>query len=784
MRLAFLLTLFTAWLLAAEQSAVKAAEKPGSPDRYVMLYERIFARGEASASKLTAYDRLCLADLAMRLERRTGKADYLGKAVGFFDAALPEVSRHPADFHTLRMVSHLIGPLEQKGLIKPENKSLLRSIAGRSWQQFLAHPDGSAEGDVDHNIRLAEALGCAALANFFPADPTPESQAIRQRLALYWDKIKATGDLDEDASNYTALGIIHCIELAQALGREQDLKSPGFRRMFERQRDIISPTGLLPEFGDGFFHLERDAFDFLYVCEYAATAFDDPTYLTVARRLFDASSFATATTDKWSRASALVGLELSPREPAPLPAASVVSYRATRSSPQPVVDKLILRTGTEAGSAMVMLDLYASGSHAHRAKGPSVAYFEANGVPLFHNLGRHRTRSAITGNSFWALDGERSFPGVWKPGEWFTMSIPPEMLNRLADGTMKIGDRVTLRNFDKNGGTKKLWFDNLRLEGPRGTKLLDGFESPKDWHRNMTSARAIKVETSPERTQGEASQAVNWGVLKAGVFARMLADGRDFIFAPGEFDALKLDVRYDGIRPYLHLRDLCQQIDLGDHALPYAVANARVEQHGNDAFGEVKFDAYVTGDSKLTRRIVLTSEGCLIIHDQWTAGTSKPRWTAGQLWQFYALKERGQDWFCSEDDGAYLVPNSMGGADSVSRRMLVKFATPVDTEAFIEQIDQSYLAPNPKKRPQDKFFTTGSRRLVKPGTQESFTMVVVPHAPGLTPEGIASDIRISEHAERTEIKLGTTSTPSGARVTIRRDGSWEVLRGKHELSGK
>ena len=36
---------------------------------------------------------------------------------------------------------------------------------------------------------------------------------------------------------------------------------------------IISTTGLLPEFGDGFFHLERDSFDFLYLCEYAAEGF-------------------------------------------------------------------------------------------------------------------------------------------------------------------------------------------------------------------------------------------------------------------------------------------------------------------------------------------------------------------------------------------------------------------------------------------------------------------------------------------------------------------------------
>ena len=73
-----------------------------------------------------------------------------------------------------------------------------------------------------------------------------------------------------------------------------------------------------------------------------------------------------------------------------------MNYRANRSGPQPVVDKLILRTGNTPGDAMVFMDLYAAGSHAHPSKGPSVAYYEADGVALFHNLGRHRTRSAIT----------------------------------------------------------------------------------------------------------------------------------------------------------------------------------------------------------------------------------------------------------------------------------------------------------------------------------------------------------------------------------------------------
>jgi hypothetical protein len=437
-----------------------------------------------------------------------------------------------------------------------------------------------------------------------------------------------------------------------------------------------------------------------------------------------------------------------------------------------VVDKLILRTGTEVGSAMVMLDLYASGSHAHPFKGPQVAYYEVDGVPLFHNLGRHRTRSPITGNSFWAMDSGLAFPGVWKPSEWFTMSIPTEMLLRSADGALMVGDRLSLRNFE-NRKSRALWFDNLRLEGSKGTRLLDGFESGKAWHKNVTTSKGIKVETSSDHTHGTVSQSLNWGVLKAGAYARMLADARNFTIQPGDFDALRLDVKYEGIRPYLHLRDLCQQIDLGDQALLYSVGSARAEQHGRDAFGEVVFSRYGAVDAQLTRRILLTAEGGLIIHDQWTAGKSQPQWTAGQLWQFYAMKEQGKDWFCSEDDGAFNVPDEHGDSKPVNRQMLVKFATDASTQTFVEQIDQSYLAPNPKKRPQDKFFTTGSKRTVSAGAQAAFTLVVVPHDPGQDAKSIAGGIAFKEQPDGVEVTLGKT-----ARVVMHRDGSWEVVRSR------
>jgi hypothetical protein len=103
--------------------------------------------------------------------------------------------------------------------------------------------------------------------------------------------------------------------------------------------------------------------------------------------------------------------------------------------------------------------------------------------------------------------------------------------------------------------------------------------------------------------------------------------------------------------------------------------------------------------------------------------------------------------------------------------MLVKFATDASTETFVEQIDQTYSAPNPKKRPQEKFFTTGSKRAVSAGAESAFTLVVVPHELGQDAKSIADGIAFKEQADGLEVTIGKST-----QVTVRRDGSWEVLR--------
>jgi len=106
----------------------------------------------------------------------------------------------------------------------------------------------------------------------------------------------------------------------------------------------------------------------------------------------------------------------------------------------------------------------------------------------------------------------------------------------------------------------------------------------------------------------------------------------------------------------------------------------------------------------------------------------------------------------------------------------VKFAPGPATSTFVEQINQSYLAPNPKNRPQDKFFTTGSRRSVSTGEEASFTLVVVPHAPEQDAKAIASGISFKETTDGVEVLLNPPAVAVPVRVGLLNNDSWKISR--------
>ena len=724
-----------------------------------------------------------LSDVAFRLWERTHDPAYRRESLDYFNRCLSNPNFSLADFHILHDFGEFIYRMNKADLLSPEQHQKLVKLSETELIAYLNSPDDAQMpvAEALFNIRIGQLAGYAGLMKFLDGQSFEQRQDVERRLNGFWDELCRLGNTDEDAENYDSLGMAFAIDLGRLLGRESDLKAPGFRRYFENFRDIVSPSGLMPEYGDSYFSYDEVPMDRIYLLEFAARLYNDGTFLDPLRKMWSRPQKALPDEDEWMRSLALIDMGLSPITPQPISGPpSQVLYRNAPQSTQPVPDKLILRTGRQAGASMIMMDLYASGSHAAEDKGPSIAYYESGQVPLFHNMGRRGTRSAIDGNITWAMPPGERFPGIWnQEGKWFTMSMPVEVINKNNNGKYMLST-MELRNFpesENNKGTTSACFDNLRLEGPEGALLVDSFETADGWDRSLLQ-KTPPVD-SQDKTQGAASQCIAWDKVKAQVIKRTLPAPGPAPFTKQQFSTLKLDIKYRGTRPYMLVRGFGDEIELGAQVLRPTLKSATVTQRGHDAMGEVNYEKYIGDDTELTRQIILTAEGYLVVRDTLMPGPSMNGWTAGQLWQLYTLASHGNGWFSSDNDGAY--PNvSQDPAANTTRSILVRYATPGGTSALDDEARQDYTYPNPKNLAGRSFFTTFIRRTIQSGRHEIFSMVVVPYDP--------------DKASATEVakRITVTQSPDGATVATVTVGSnpevvrigdlgWSVERGKPSL---
>lgn len=744
--------------------------------------------------------------IAVRLHEVSGTTEHGVHALDLFREGLRAVTSqqegHPIldGFHEHRSFGLACFDLQRLGLLTDDDREALRPVV-RFWleefvlsfepgtrnQRTLFRMNQEGQAFVDHNIRLANMVAAAALSRFLAAAEGKGALELCAEvdawLEAYWQHLMQTGDLDENASNYSFLGQAFLLDLARILNREGELAdSETFRRMFSRALHQLSPTGLMPEFGDSYFRLTPGMLDVCYVLESAAVLYGDPTLLAAAREQFNGVQRRVPglrDEDNWYRGFGLIHQKLSPYKPSvsqTVPSVVTLRNRRTRDGvEEDRIDKLVLRTGREPGSAMVLMDLYAEGSHSHLEKGPSVAYFEAAGVPLFHNMGRHKTRSAILGNLFWTQEDGDNFPGIWKTGRWFTARIPLRYLVRDSEqeDQYRIERAVTFRNFqEQNRHVDYLFLDNLRLQGPAGTLILDDFEDASTWHRNVYGVEGVEMHPSEDATEGRFSQRLNWNILPSGFCSRLFKNASNFVFSGSEYTELCLDLKYEGEKPYINLRAVVDTpIDLGDQTLPTRIESAKVEQRGEDAFGEIAYSQYSAGNARLTRRMVLTGEGILVIQDTCTPSPEMADWTGGQLWQLYDLDRQGKSWFSSA------VYQGYPGATDGARRVLVKYRTDAETETFLERIEQNYYRPTPTGNKGTEIFTTGSLRRMTGAEPQTFFMVVIPHSPELDAAALAESIQFVSGPDGSSSVM--LSHPALAERPIRIDlgpGSWSVVR--------
>jgi hypothetical protein len=781
------------------------------PDSYVEYFGRYledqrrgFVPGKNGKPQRLEPDYLNQATIAHKLWKKTGDLTFKAEALEDFSKAISDPKFSLASFGRLRSFGELAAALKSEGLLNLEQQHSVSQIARATLADYLKQPDDTAppkppakpkpgaavESPIPpyYNIRMAQIAGYAALLNCLKDELFSEREEVARRIKAYFERLCLIGNTAEDASNYDSLGAVFMIDIARALNREDEFKSPAFRRFFEHFRDIVSPSGIIPEYGDSYFDYRTAFIDRLYLLEYAARFYNDLSFAEASRKMRARPCLVHPDGHQLDRAPGLILFG----EPYPMDdktrthgGLSQVLFQndlldADTKTLATVPFHLILRTGSSPGDAMILMDLYATGGkthihHAHREKGPSVGYYESAQVPLFHNMGRRGTESASNANICWALPPAVQFPGHPHPDEWFTMSFPAEALATNAAGQSVIG-QMALRNFPDSKDNKEctsLKFDNLRLEGPAGTRVVDGFESPEEWviFGNKVSATS---HDSPDKTEGQVSQEFPWNHVATEVILRKFRkDYRNEPFTQNQYDTVKVDVKYSGTLPYFAIRGLSEQgVEIGTRYLRPKLLDAAVEQRDSDALGTVLYDRYVTHDSSLSRRLLLTKEGYLVIRDSLTPGSEMNDWNAGQIWQLYTLGAQGEHWFCSDDDGVY--PDvSVNQDGNPQRRMLVRFADGNGPAGF-EKVPRSITWPNPKALPATSYVTTFSSHKVTAGKPAVFAMVVLPVLPGVDPATLAKDVSVTTAPDGT-VKATLGSGPHQVVVHLG-EKEWSVRR--------
>jgi hypothetical protein len=729
------------------------------------------------------------AEYALSLHDATGEQRYVTDAKRAWDALLGkwrmnlaggESINRPNDFFINAGLLHVYEELHELGLVDADDVPILRQVmrANNYYQKG------------DNNQAIYRAIGLVQSVRLFPDEPN--AQLWRQYADEVWNYWYAQRDITENASHYSSISLNAAIKLTRLSGREELMAAPEIRKVFERYRDQVSPTGAMPEYGDDYF---GEALEWIEVFEYAARTYNDPTYLDAAWKVYwflyhhyKLEATGNFDTDLWSMVqyASLTGLlELQPT--ALQPSANPVRSRVlTRNEPGKTdsIDKLVLATSRTPGSPFLMSELFGRGFHSHLNRVGAIQYIETDGKPHYHGMARHN-KGATHSNVVAVMSGDaaQNYPfgnKTFEPDKWYHETVPASMLitSDTEDNTVRFGPL----NLRLQASTEvDFIIDNLRIEGPAGTRMIDTFEDLAKWTR-----RDNPYSPSTDSTEGSQALRVR---IKPGASAHYTAfgweyesdpealkPGYDVDFSLDEYNVIKYDWKYKAPNAvdfsiiFRMIVDTNTGIDTvpGDVNNVPVVSQARTEDSPQDAYGEYTLSQYVTHDTILVRKMVLTQEGFLVVQDRLEPGASADGYVAGPVWQTYAPGDRGKNWFDTPSES--LVWKMPDGTPGTQPNLLIWMGEAEDRTFGVNKNIEIANNPAPAQ-------TVYAKQPLAAGQAVTFVSVLMPHQTAIPAEGIAEAIRIeaTNDGRSTVVLPVPGASPEEVTVTIGSDG-WKVKR--------
>jgi hypothetical protein len=208
------------------------------------------------------------------------------------------------------------------------------------------------------------------------------------------------------------------------------------------------------------------------------------------------------------------------------------------------------------------------------------------------------------------------------------------------------------------------------------------------------------------------------------------------------------------------------------------------ENKGPDAYGFVEFASYYRPDTSLTRRLLLTQEGILIIRDDLMPGKSVDGYTAGSLWNPLQAMSRGHTSLPERDGGVPTPETGENWWDFAAPKALPACDLD-DTNVYASELmvyhasaeGRSFGAKElPDARQHAKpWLTTYSCQTVKAGEPVTFITVLIPHPPEVTGKMLADNLGIDVKESVSTVSLRyrgqTLKTEMG-----KDSKDWQVLR--------
>ncbi len=727
---------------------------------------------------------------AIRYYLYTHDKKYLNDAVNFFSqdceamaADKNVLSNNGGDFFSGNYLMQTYWELKKLGLVTPEQTRIINQYMDSFFRSSLMD---------SHNQIIARAVGVSYAIRALPE--SPKWQEWRDWLDKLWDYWYEDRDMQEDAGDYNGVMMRDIIRWAEIDGKPELLKDDGMKKMFSRFRDQLAPNGSMPEYGDDFY---GRAMDWIYIFEYCANLYEDPTFAYAARHLYD-----------WAIKNGLSDFFVD-TEMFDIPdlydeaylneEAATISTRNYKNQ-KDATAKILMRSSKLDGNPFIMVDnpKYRI-SHSHPAAKGSVVYYEYDNIPLYHSLTRRFVDPRYQNVPFFMDDagyypfdespGNKQNPGRGRTGVWYhdeldLSALPP---SDGSDASMRDVDSISLRLSRESNPEIWYYIDNIRLEGPAGTRMIYDFEDG--------GVGNFKRSDSPfENVAGgyESDHMMKITIDDSSVFYNATTNLK---ISMNEYTHIKWDWKTEtpvgdtttALWSIFRIWDnKCDESKVTNATLdgygncyiqiaPGELFNDNgymtdemVENSGKDTYTSFKLNDHIKKGSTVERRIVLTEEGYAIIQDTVTPSETADGFIGGPLFNIYNVKESGANWFLQKGEKKWYRNSS--DSEGATNGMFVMYG----------QKDGAQIGHLKSVIGAD---TTYLKTTMVKNTPMNFITVLAPNLNDQkTGEEIAKSIVIQKDLVRDSLVSFKTDT-GWVSVELPPDNSWKVTRNNKKLQG-